>query len=70
MDIVVERGSQVAGVEVKASSTVTNEDFAGLRKLKDATGRRFAGGAVLYDGESSASFGDGLHAVPIRTLWE
>jgi hypothetical protein len=25
---------------------------------------------VLYDGETTASFGDGLLAVPIRALWE
>jgi predicted AAA+ superfamily ATPase len=70
VDVVAERGTQVAGVEVKASSTVTNEDFGGLRKLRQATGKRFAAGIVLYDGESSASFGDGLWAVPIRALWE
>ncbi|MFI5402464.1 MAG: ATP-binding protein [Planctomycetota bacterium] len=70
VDIVAERGTQVVGVEVKASSTATNGDFAGLRKLKQATGKRFAAGVVLYDGESSASFGDGLYAVPIRALWE
>jgi hypothetical protein len=39
-------------------------------KLKIAAGKRFAGGVVLYDGETSAGFGDGLYAVPIRTLWE
>ncbi len=27
-------------------------------------------GVVLYDGEASASFGEGLYAVPIRVLWE
>lgn len=70
VDVVAERGTQVAGVEVKASSTVTSEDFAGLRKLRQVTGRCFAAGVVVYDGESSASFGDGLHAVPIRALWE
>lgn len=71
VDIVMEAaGGQIAGVEVKASATVTASDFRGLRKLKDATGKRFAGGAVLYDGETSASFGDGLHAVPVRALWE
>ena len=71
VDIVLERGGhQVAGVEVKASATVTAADFRGLRKLKDATGQRFAGGVVLYDGETSAGFGDGLYAVPIRALWE
>ena len=71
VDVVIERGSrQLAGVEVKASATVTSADFRGLRKLKDAAGRRFAAGVVLYDGETSASFGDGLHAVPLRALWE
>jgi hypothetical protein len=71
VDVVLERGAgQVAGVEVKASATVTAADFRGLRKLKDAAGRRFAAGVVLYDGEMSAGFGDGLYAVPIRALWE
>lgn len=45
MDIVIERGAGgVAGIEVKASSTVTASDFCGLRKLKAAAGKRFAGG--------------------------
>jgi uncharacterized protein len=71
VDIVIERGSRsVAGVEVKASATVTAADFRGLRKLKEAAGRGFAGGVVLYDGETAASFGDGMFAVPIRALWE
>jgi hypothetical protein len=42
----------------------------GLRKLKAASGRRFAGGAVLSDGTMSLSFGDSLYAVPVRALWE
>lgn len=71
VDIVLELGSsRVAGVEVKAAATVTAADFRGLRKLKEAAGKRFAGGIVLYDGETSASFGEGLHAVPVRALWE
>jgi predicted AAA+ superfamily ATPase len=71
VDIVLERGTgQLAGVEVKASATVTAADFRGLRKLKDAAGKRFAAGVVLYDGETSAGFGDGLYAVPVRSLWE
>lgn len=71
VDVVIERGAhQVAGVEVKAAATVTAADFRGLRKLKDAAGKRFAGGVVVYDGETSASFGEQLHAVPLRALWE
>jgi predicted AAA+ superfamily ATPase len=71
VDIVIERGARVlTGVEVKASATVTASDFRGLRRLREVAGKRFAGGVVLYDGETSVSFGDGLHAVPLRTLWE
>ncbi len=72
VDIVIERGTMdVAGVEVKASGTVTGTDFRGLRKLKETVGSsRFRGGVVLYDGEASVRFGDGLYAVPIRMLWE
>jgi uncharacterized protein len=71
VDLVIERGTRaVAGVEVKAGATVTAADFRGLRKLKDAAGKRFTSGVVLYDGEVSAGFGDGMYAVPIRALWE
>jgi predicted AAA+ superfamily ATPase len=71
VDIVLEgSGQRIAGVEVKASATVTARDFRGLRKLKESAGVRFAGGVVLYDGEVTAPFGDQLYAVPIRRLWE
>lgn len=70
VDIVVERGARaVAGVEVKAAATVTQADFRGLRKLRQAAGTAFRGGVVLYDGELCAGFGDGMFAVPIRFLW-
>ena len=71
VDIVLERGpGSVAGVEVKAASTVTSADFRGLRKLAAACGDRFANGVVLYDGETTTRFGNRLYAVPIRRLWE
>ena len=70
VDIVVERGNSVAGVEVKVGATAKRADFNGLRKLARTAGTRFAGGVVLYDGEFSLSFGDRLYAVPIRRLWE
>ena len=70
VDVVMESGDMVAGVEVKAASTVTSSDFRGLRKLKNVCGARFACGAVLYDGSTSIGFGGGMYAVPIRLLWE
>ncbi len=70
VDIVLEDAGLVAGVEVKAGATVSEADFRGLRKLKEATGRRFAHGVVLYDGETSVPFGNMMHALPVRSLWE
>lgn len=67
----VERGGRaVAGIEVGAAATVTAAGFRGLPKLRDAAGRRFAGGVVLYDGTMSVRFGEGSFAVPIRALRE
>jgi predicted AAA+ superfamily ATPase len=71
VDIVLERGpASVVGVEVKAAASVNDSDFRGLRKLRDAAGKRFVSGVVLHDGAATIPFGDGLFAVPIRSLWE
>jgi predicted AAA+ superfamily ATPase len=70
VDIVLEdRAGRIVGLEVKASATVRNEDFAGLRKLAEAAGPRFAFGAVLYDHERSVPFGERLIAAPLSALW-
>ncbi len=70
VDIVLEnRAGQIVGLEIKASATVRNEDFAGLRKLAEATGSRFQFGAVLYDSHESIPFGDRLAATPLSSLW-
>ncbi len=70
VDVVLESESRVAGVEVKAASTVTSSDFKGLRKLQEAAQKHFAAGVVLYDGEAMVGFGNNLYAVPISSLWE
>ena len=71
VDIVIERGARtLVGVEVKAAATVTAADFRGLRKLREAAGKRFVAGVVLYDGEVSVRFDEQLYAVPLRALWE
>ncbi len=70
VDVVLESGGCVAGVEVKAAATVTSDDFKGLRKLQDAVQQRFAAGVVLYDGAAVVPFGTNLYAVPISSLWQ
>jgi uncharacterized protein len=69
VDIVLENGLSIAGVEIKASATVRNEDFRGLRKLQEIAGEHFVCGVVIYDGETTLSFGPRLFAVPISCLW-
>jgi hypothetical protein len=70
VDLVLEDPSgQLAGIEVKASATVTGQDFKGLRALAAIAGPRFRHGIVLYTGESAVPFGPHLHALPIATLW-
>ncbi|GGD59597.1 ATP-binding protein [Lacimicrobium alkaliphilum] len=68
VDIIVEQGRRLAGIEIKAAATVTKKDFRGLDKLKQACGETFAAGVVFYDGESILPFGEKLFAVPISLL--
>ena len=70
VDLVLERDDGiVAGIEVKASATVTPSDFAGMKKLADACGSKFVYGVVLYDGDTIVPFGSKLAAVPLSCLW-
>lgn len=70
VDIVMELGDPVSGVEVKLGATVTSSDFQWLNRLKNASGKRLAAGVVRYDGETRVSFGEGMHAIPVRLPWE
>ena len=70
VDIVIENeAGEIVGVEVKASASCGANDFKGLRVLKQATGRKFRRGIVLYAGKERAPFGDELYAVPIQAVW-
>lgn len=70
VDIVLERDDgTIAGIEVKASATVTAGDLSGLKKLVEAAKDRFAFGVVLYDGDTIVPFGERLAAAPISCLW-
>jgi predicted AAA+ superfamily ATPase len=68
VDIVLEQGRKIAGIEVKAAATVTAQDFKGLKKLKEAGGENFSAGVLLYDGEDVLPFGEKLFAAPLSWL--
>ena len=69
VDIVVQCGTHFVGVEVKATSSVGESDFRGLKRLRELLGSRFHSGVVLYDGEHVLPFGERLLAVPLSALW-
>ena len=70
VDFVIENPrSEIVGVEVKASATVSTADLRGLKRLRDIAGDRFLSGVLLYDGEETLPLGDRLWAAPFSTLW-
>ena len=62
------RRNRLVGVEVKSSSTVKREDFAGLSQL--AKDRRFFRGYLVYTGSRVLKYPNGLWALPVSALWE
>ncbi|HEX5563182.1 MAG TPA: ATP-binding protein [Nocardioidaceae bacterium] len=70
VDLVLETDDgRIAGVEVKATSSVTGRDATWLTQLRDRLGSRFTGGVVLHTGPTSAPFGDRIAALPMDVLW-
>lgn len=60
---------RIVGVEVKAGETVRSDDFRALRHLQAHAGTAFHRGLVLHAGRQTLSFGGGMLAVPIASLW-
>lgn len=71
VDIVLENGGgKVIAIEVKAATTVNNDDFRGLRHLSDRLGDDLIAGYVLYTGTETLPFGPKLRAVPVSAVWQ
>ncbi|RLA23472.1 MAG: AAA family ATPase, partial [Gammaproteobacteria bacterium] len=65
VDLVIEQGRDVWGVEIKRSATLQARDGAGLKRLAAQAGKHFKGGFLLYSGANCFSIGDQLFAVPM-----
>lgn len=71
VDLVITRGRETWGVEVKAATAVEPRDTRGLARLAAACGKNFRGGIVICTGEGIWRLGDPrLHSVGVRELWE
>lgn len=70
VDIVIENADgRLIGIEVKAAATVQGDDFSGLRRFAQASGRKFALGLVLCNHDTVTPFGENMFAAPISSLW-
>jgi predicted AAA+ superfamily ATPase len=70
VDIILEVGTRIVGVEVKAASNLTVDHYKGLRHLRDELGGMFHRGIVLYTGQQTVAVDEKIWAVPISALWE
>ncbi|MCL2594012.1 MAG: ATP-binding protein [Promicromonosporaceae bacterium] len=71
VDLILENGmGQVIGIEVKATSSPSTDDFRGLRHLAERLGDDLIAGYVLHTGPRTLPFGDKLRAIPASALWE
>ncbi len=73
VDIILEQADgNLIGIEVKASSTVRESDFKGLRKFAELVGERLKYGLVFYTGSRFLPFRSGekpYYAIPLSVLW-
>ncbi|MEP2985667.1 MULTISPECIES: ATP-binding protein [Alphaproteobacteria] len=71
IDILIDGGSHLVCVEIKASASVTGDDFKHLKWFsKDGPGRsKKCTGIVFYLGQEKLTFGDRNFALPVSALW-
>lgn len=70
VDFVLEaQDGRIVGIECKASSTVSDDSFKGLRVLKEQAGKKFHRGVVLYTGSHVLQFAEDMTAMPVSSLW-
>lgn len=64
-----DRAGGLTGVEVKASATISEAAFKGLKHLKETEPELFRRGVVLYGGSEVVPFAPDLWAVPLSMWW-
>jgi predicted AAA+ superfamily ATPase len=71
IDILIDGGNHLVNVEVKASASVSHDDFKHLKWFsKEGPGRdKVCTGIVFYMGQEKLSFGGGHYALPVSALW-
>lgn len=70
VDFVIERSNgDCIAIELKATQSLGERHFRGLKDLQQALPDQIRCGVVLYGGEQMLRFGERLWALPISSLW-
>ena len=72
VDLIVEdrRSGELAGLEIKLTSTPTARHARHITMLRDKLGDRFTTGLVVHAGPQVLPLGEKIWAVPVSTLWQ
>jgi len=70
IDFVLEDASKTIAIEVKASEAIRSKDFSTIQWFRNRfCKKKDSVGIILYCGKDPLSFGEGLWALPISSLW-
>jgi hypothetical protein len=70
VDFVIEdKAGNVVGIEVKSSLTVSNNDFKGLRHMRELLGGKFIRGIVLHPGDNVVQWDTELSSIPMSCFY-
>ena len=71
VDLVIEQGRSLWGVEVKRAASIQKKDGVGLARLAAQAGKSFQGGILLYSGSHCLPLlQENCYAVPMNALWQ
>lgn len=72
VDLVIEQGDRLWGVEIKKAASVQAKDARGLARLAEQAGDSWQGGMLLYTGTNTLPLADipNAFAVPMDRLWQ
>lgn len=72
VDLVIEQGDRLWGVEIKKAASVQSKDGRGLARLAEQAGSNWQGGILLYTGTSTLPLAHtpNTFAVPMDQLWK
>ncbi|MFW5804114.1 MAG: ATP-binding protein [bacterium] len=69
VDFILENGASIVGIEVKNFEKITEKEVAGLRELKEVTGKDFICGVILCNTERVINYDEDIYLIPLSALW-